>query len=183
MVYGSKRLCLTSSLERPFRCLDFSILLIWLTWYWGLPSQWGARCSTRWGCRPSSLPTPASSTPSIWVCLKFFTCFQNLMHQIQVSFFCVHLLFSSMGCDVHSTGRANKIPSYVSSSLYQYTQYITTVPKWGTPVHFECHSGINIKLEASIKKFSGKTSQFLPNWSFWRIFFHWNVLESVLLEK
>ena len=23
MVYGSKRLCLTSSLERPFRCLDF----------------------------------------------------------------------------------------------------------------------------------------------------------------
>ena len=162
MVYGSKRLCLTSSLERPFRCLDFFNFVNLIDLILGAPLTMGGKMFN-----PLRLSAIVPSDPCIFNPLnlsvsEIFHLFQNLMHQIQVSFFCVHLLFSFMGCDVHSTGRANKIPSYVSSSLYQYTQYITTVPKWGTPVHFECHSGINIKLEASIKKFSGKTSQFLP---------------------
>ena len=174
MVYGSKRLCLTSSLERPFRCLDFFNFVNLIDLILGAPLTMGGKMFN-----PLRLSAIVPSDPCIFNPLNLVSeCVWNFSLVSKTWCIKFKLLFFAFTCfsllwDAMSTvlARANKIPSYVSSSLYQYTQYITTVPKWGTPVHFECHSGINIKLEASIKKFSGKTFQFLPNWSFWRIFY------------
>ena len=174
MVYGSKRLCLTSSLERPFRCLDFSILLIWLTWYWGLPSQWGARCSTRWGCRPSSLPTPASSTPSIWSVSvsEIFHLFPKLDASNSSFFFLRSLafLFYGMRCPQYWQEQTRFLPMCQA--------VCTNTPNISPPCQNEGHQYTLSAIQELISswKHQSKSSQerhlsFCQNWSFWRIFY------------